>query len=323
MIMNTKAVHNGYCLNCGRESIKPFCKRKCYLDYIRKGLPFSEKEYEKQQRNLLTDRIVKRGIYIASKGSIKYNQMTPEMIVAKRESVLVYRVRREEIKTNPPVSRDMRCVVCGEKIITGNSNRTTCSDECSKEKAKQRDLKRNMVKKGTKERTCKQCGKKFVPIYGDKKRSFCSKRCAKHNQSGQNDRKKARKHGVAYEYINARKVCERDGWHCQICGKATPKNRRGSCYPNAPEIDHRIPISKGGPHLYSNVQCACRICNGKKSNRNSVGQLPLFNIQVSRIEPQIETFEDQLIDSKKRMRGFNKCPYCGRYLYDNTCLCGR
>ena len=54
------------------------------------------------------------------------------------------------------------------------------------------------------------------------------------------------------------------------------QKRRGTRYSNAPELDHRVPISKGGTHLYTNVQCACRDCNGKKSNRSTVGQLPMF-----------------------------------------------
>jgi 5-methylcytosine-specific restriction endonuclease McrA len=72
------------------------------------------------------------------------------------------------------------------------------------------------------------------------------------------------------------KVFERDGWKCQICGKQTPRARRGYRYSNAPELDHRIPISKGGPHTYGNTQCACRACNLEKSNRSNVGQLPLL-----------------------------------------------
>jgi len=91
-------------------------------------------------------------------------------------------------------------------------------------------------------------------------------------------RQRARHCGVEYEPINVFKVFERDRWHCQICGKPTPKKNRGTRYPNAPELDHRIPISKGGPHLYSNVQCACRRCNGLKSNKNCDGQLPLFGV---------------------------------------------
>lgn len=91
-----------------------------------------------------------------------------------------------------------------------------------------------------------------------------------------NHRKRAIKHGAPYESVSPEKVFARDGWKCQICGKATPVERRGTRYSNAPELDHRIPISLGGPHTYLNCQCACRECNTTKSNRNTAGQYPLF-----------------------------------------------
>jgi len=65
---------------------------------------------------------------------------------------------------------------------------------------------------------------------------------------------------------------------CSRCGKPTPKKNRGKKYSNAPELDHRIPMLKNGNHLYSNVQCACRACNIWKSNKNEVGQLPLYEV---------------------------------------------
>jgi 5-methylcytosine-specific restriction endonuclease McrA len=83
---------------------------------------------------------------------------------------------------------------------------------------------------------------------------------------------------VFYEYIDHVAIFERDGWRCQICGKPTPARWRGTHRSNAPELDHRVPITKRGAHAYGNVQCACRACNGWKSNRLCVGQLPLFDV---------------------------------------------
>lgn len=81
---------------------------------------------------------------------------------------------------------------------------------------------------------------------------------------------------MAYEYVNPFKVFERDGWRCQICGKPTPRSRRGTLHPNAPELDHIVPISKGGPHAYANTQCACRACNIEKGDRFALGQGQLW-----------------------------------------------
>jgi len=125
---------------------------------------------------------------------------------------------------------------------------------------------------------CKTCGCEVTPEFGDKRRMYCSDKCSKKINRTSTHRKRARKYGVEYEPVNMFKVFKRDGWHCQICGKATPMGNRGTRYSNAPELDHRVPMSKGGPHTYTNVQCSCRACNAWKSNHNELGQLPLFGV---------------------------------------------
>lgn len=90
--------------------------------------------------------------------------------------------------------------------------------------------------------------------------------------------RKARKlkmRGVAVEAVNPIVVLDRDKWTCQLCGTKTPKRLRGTYESRAPEIDHIVPISQGGEHSYSNVQCACRACNLSKSGR-PLGQMRLF-----------------------------------------------
>jgi hypothetical protein len=93
---------------------------------------------------------------------------------------------------------------------------------------------------------------------------------------GSNYRRRARYYGVAYEKVDAGFVFERDGWRCQICGDKTPARLRGGSDPKAPELDHRIQMSRGGAHDYENVQLACRQCNGRKGFRKIVGQVALF-----------------------------------------------
>lgn len=69
------------------------------------------------------------------------------------------------------------------------------------------------------------------------------------------------------EPINPDFILERDKYRCYICGIKTPKKLRGTYEDNAPEVDHIIPLSKGGLHVESNLRCACRKCNGLKSDR--------------------------------------------------------
>jgi len=197
-----------------------------------------------------------------------------------RDCYFAEKTKRKEERIKRESSRVWYCKICRIKMST---YRVYCSRECEKEQRRREAYIRNSAKKILRPRLCKECGEIFTSQYGDKKREFCSIGCRKKYTirivGAGNYRKRARHFGVAYEYVNVLKAFRRDSWHCQICGKATPKERRGSRYSNAPELDHRVPMSKGGGHLYSNVQCACRKCNAKKSNNSEVGQLPLYEIE--------------------------------------------
>src|SRR4029453_17860817 len=52
-----------------------------------------------------------------------------------------------------------------------------------------------------------------------------------------------------------RAVFARDDWTCQYCGA------------QAENLDHVIPRSRGGEHVWENVVAACRRSNAKKKNR--------------------------------------------------------
>lgn len=79
-------------------------------------------------------------------------------------------------------------------------------------------------------------------------------------------RRRARKAALPYEPIVYRHLAVRDHWTCQLCHEAVdptivhPDLMSGS-------VDHVVPISKGGPHLYGNVQLAHLTCNLAKGDR--------------------------------------------------------
>jgi len=65
--------------------------------------------------------------------------------------------------------------------------------------------------------------------------------------------------------ISLKKLIERDGLTCSICG--LPCIYGGDYLSDLyPSIDHIVPMSKGGGHTWSNIQVAHRICNINKSN---------------------------------------------------------
>jgi 5-methylcytosine-specific restriction endonuclease McrA len=55
--------------------------------------------------------------------------------------------------------------------------------------------------------------------------------------------------------LSRRAVFARDGHRCQYCGAS------------AENIDHVVPRSRGGAHVWENVVAACRRCNARKEDR--------------------------------------------------------
>lgn len=190
-----------------------------------------------------------------------------------------------------------RCKTCNAYVSSKGNARITCT-ECS-------------IARGSgaaySARSCNGCGVLFSPMpytvsgrgVTQPRPRYCSDACEESAKrikrranrkayrkearalgldAARNHRKRARLAGVAYEAVLPRKVFERDGWRCQMCGISTPSKHRGTCKPNAPELDHVIPIALGGSHTYDNVQCSCRRCNGMKGATRVMSQAPLFSV---------------------------------------------
>lgn len=131
------------------------------------------------------------------------------------------------------------------------------------------------------DRQCPVCLKKIRVRVGEngRPRLFCNDRCRAKasNSNGKRDARWFRKRGLEYEPVNWLKVCQRDRWRCQLCSVRTPRRLRGTYAPNAPEVDHVIPVSpphRGG-NTYANSQCLCRRCNATK-RATVLGQLRLL-----------------------------------------------
>src|SRR6185369_6572415 len=64
-------------------------------------------------------------------------------------------------------------------------------------------------------------------------------------------RRRALKKGAhKTEPVLRRKVFDRDGWRCHLCGQPTNKSAVVP-HPKAPTLDHVIPLSAGGDHTYA------------------------------------------------------------------------
>lgn len=171
------------------------------------------------------------------------------------------------------------CKNCGKVISPGKRNRFCSTCLSSRTKVYQQAYQALHAAQYRKPKPavhahCKECGIQFAKRA--KTSLFCSKMCqARNSHRIHSPLRRARKKSAQTEVVNPFTVFDRDGWRCQICFCSTPKRLRGSSHDRAPELDHIIPLSKGGEHSYRNTQCACHKCNLEKRNK-ILGQLRLF-----------------------------------------------
>lgn len=154
---------------------------------------------------------------------------------------------------------------CGQAFTKNLPHERFCSDSCRTRTANRAGQER---RRNGAPRACRWCSKVYTPEYGSLRTHYCTTECRDEGKrklrSGSTHRRRAKKFGCDYQPVSKRKVFERDGWRCYLCGCDTPKELSGTTDPNAPELDHVIPMAKGGGHTYENVRCSCRGCNRAK-----------------------------------------------------------
>jgi 5-methylcytosine-specific restriction endonuclease McrA len=90
----------------------------------------------------------------------------------------------------------------------------------------------------------------------------CSPRCGRRAEK---DKRRALERNAFVAPVNRTQVYERDQWTCQLCGDPVARAEVVP-HPQAPTIDHVLPLARGGTHEPSNVQLAHYLCNSIKSD---------------------------------------------------------
>lgn len=184
------------------------------------------------------------------------------------------RSERPVKREHTPAIRYSHCVVCRTSLHDAFPGTKYCGQSCAIRAAGERRSEKCGFVRTVK--SCAVCGVQWSPLYGDRNTNTCSMECRAYyirqvKQAGKRKRR-VTKRNSAYgvnpvaHYVNAMTVFNRDGWKCRACGCDTPRRLRGSCDDNAPELDHIIPVCKGGSHTLDNLQCLCRTCNALKSS---------------------------------------------------------
>ena len=244
----------------GLRSACKECEKKTYKKQPRdkeRG-----KRWEAEQLDSLTDRVIKQAIWRETRGTVKGNNITQEMIEAKRKEI---RDGRDRLKARinghyegaHSLIHLVECDVCGRWFSSRWSNSKQCSDECRYEKFK--EYKRIQYKNGWEQPEpfeCRECGKMVVIEYGDKNDIYCSTTCQrKAVRSAGKYKRRIRLENGYVEIVSRTKVFERDGWKCHICGKKVNKRLKHP-HPMSASLDHIVPLAKGGKHERRNTALA-------------------------------------------------------------------
>lgn len=127
---------------------------------------------------------------------------------------------------------------------------------------------------------CKSCGSRFIK---EKRRSWdrcpscIERRAAEYRRQWSRKRKaleRAASRRCRAHSFDPDDVFRRDHWICQHCGCKTRPDYHYN-HGKYPNLDHIIPLSRGGEHSVSNTQCLCRTCNMAKGANVGGDQLVL------------------------------------------------
>ena len=168
--------------------------------------------------------------------------------------------------------RERVCCICG-KVFMSIMPKICCSDECKKQKDNIKSYERTTARA----RICKWCGVEYIPIYKAKTYSYC---CENHLNKAIRNSESNKLHRGGVSKAKKARIFQRDNYRCQICGKKLKMDKADTMtqkkpHPQAPTIDHIIPISiakkmgwsKKEINAEKNLQSACFMCNVKKGNR--------------------------------------------------------
>lgn len=167
------------------------------------------------------------------------------------------------------------CTCCGKlKTFKGNKKSYTCSTRC---RGAMISNGARGIAKSIKEVICPNCQSIHTKVQANSRCLNCVKEAEKKYKrlyGGDTHRSRANRYNTYYEAVNVLKVFEADKWRCKECGIKVRKYSDSLRHDDRATLGHIVPMSLGGSHSYSNVQCECWKCNTSKGNK--VGK----NVQI-------------------------------------------
>jgi hypothetical protein len=142
---------------------------------------------------------------------------------------------------------------------------------------------------------CGRCGSQFLTSRTEQT-LYCTTTCRRTDKAS---RRRAREAGAPAISADTRiAVYLRDSWTCQLCGLPTDRKLR-TPHPEAPTIDHVIPLAGGGSHVLANWQTAHSYCNSVK--RDLVKPPPVDELRAL-LNRAVGRWEDRFQPTSRRRR---------------------
>jgi len=156
------------------------------------------------------------------------------------------------------------CKHCEKDFSLNSSTDRYCSYTCQTRGSYRKRVGKPISKNA--KILCKNCKDEFMPC-AEGGYHYCSKSCLilASSRNGRSKRK-ARMLGVKSAPYKYSELIERDGMNCAHCKKETKKDG-DHLNPLFFNVDHIIPLAKGGHDALYNVQVLCRTCNTKKGSK--------------------------------------------------------
>lgn len=168
----------------------------------------------------------------------------------ERERYASMKMRRQSLLNN------LKCPMCSKLFDAISARQKYCSTRCC-----QRSNTNFKAAKGSEIR-CVRCLKSFTN--GNGRAKYCSRTC---KRAGTNSdyRSRAKRWNVEFDpTVTIVNIIARFGRGCAECGELILGEHSSKANQDGPSIDHIVPMSSGGAHVWTNVELVHLRCNLKR-----------------------------------------------------------
>ena len=219
---------------------------------------------------------------------VKHCKRTQCRKAIRAEEMRKYAARRKEREPdwymgNSRVNPKVACVHCGKPMFKNKGSESPVHSACRAAfERRAARIGRAQAKLGAAavgtsggtiwtQGSCGRCGQDFCHK-GTIPARYCTRSCKTRDASS---RRRALEANAFVSHVSRAKVFAADGYRCYLCRKLCDRTATVP-HPNAPTVDHVIPLARGGTHEPSNCRTACFGCNCTKGAYGSGEQLLLL-----------------------------------------------